>query len=237
MGPRRNGIGRLTVLGTAISFSLLIAAANSPTADRGIRILYPSPNSAHVGLIRIIIAADKSMASIPATLDEQPLSLKRMDFDESWQLPGRLKATSQAIGNRAETAIWTAGVALTTGTHRLMAGGQSVDIRAEKNRAAKMTEGLSRCWDHIMLVSQGSPTDCDACHEVNGTRLGTASTPKVCSPCHSETNVQLIHGHVPGPLSKCAQCHDPHGASRSKLLVDTKEKLCSKCHSAGHFRG
>lgn len=200
-------------------------------------MLYPAARSAHVGKIRLIVAAGRSTASVPASIDGKPVGLERMDFDNEWQLPGKLRATSALVGDRAETTLWVAEASPEPGNHRIVAGSESCDIHVALNRKSDLPPGWKWTWSHRRLDTPESGPDCAACHSRNENRIGSVMTPKVCAPCHDETSVQLIHGHVPGPLAKCAMCHDPHGASLPKLLVDTKAKLCTKCHSAGHFRG
>ncbi len=66
--------------------------------------------------------------------------------------------------------------------------------------------------------------------------LGGVKTPEACHACHAEADLQLKHSHIMDMLSRCWTCHDPHGSTRPKLLVDEKKKLCSRCHEAGHSK-
>lgn len=216
---------------------VLIAAAWPDDPVKGIRILYPAPQSINAGAVRIIVAADLSAPTPGGMLDGKPLPLTRMTFSESWALPGKLRATSARVGDRSGCALYAAQASLTPGPHEIAAGDSKVKVFALKDAKAAVPAGTVRGSAHRTLEREGAKLDCSSCHQQIGGQLGAVDTPTVCAPCHNDTSVQLIHGHVPAPLGKCAMCHDPHGAPLPKLLVNKKEVLCAKCHGSGHFRG
>lgn len=205
-------------------------AAALADAPQGVRILYPAGRSAcEAGPLRVVVATPLGTSRLAATLDGKPVALQRLTFADTWVLPGKLKATAERVGDRSAAALWVAQLDLKPGRHTLAAGGQKVQVCAGKAPA-----GWASAYAHKPAGT--GKTDCAGCHEMEGAALGAARTPKACASCHDEASVQLIHKHVAEPLARCAMCHDPHGAARPKLLVDAKEKLCSKCHESGHSK-
>lgn len=215
----------------------LLAAAGGQTpqsnAPGGIRILYPADHTVLNGISRLVVAAPLT-GKVTASLDGKPVTFHRMTFAASWVTPGRLKATSALIGERASTAVWASALKLSPGAHTLAVGGQRVEVRV---LARAIPPGWTQAYVHQPVKAESGRLDCAGCHESEAGVIGPAPTPASCAPCHDENAVQLIHHHVAEPLAKCAMCHDPHGAARPKLLVDDKQKLCSKCHESGHFKG
>lgn len=223
---------------TALSLLLLLAAgAQTPDPAKGVRILYPAPRSAHSSPVRLMIATEKSATTPAVKLDGKPVPMTKMTFAETWAIPSKLKRTAARVRDRAACVLWVAQITLAPGQHVVAAGDQKLPLLGVKNSSTPLAAGWTRASAHRLLPSGGHKQDCAACHELTDDALGSVATPNVCAPCHDETSVQLIHNHIPQPLAKCAMCHDPHGAALPKLLVDTKQKLCTKCHASGHFRG
>jgi predicted CXXCH cytochrome family protein len=214
---------------------VLAGAPAAPDADpaAGLRILYPPPRSAVSRPLRLIVATPKAAAAPAATLDGQALSLQRLTFDDAWQIPGKLKATAQLVGDRAAAALWAAALDLKPGTHTVLVGGQRLELWRGEGDPPK---DYTRLYSHQPLGEAAPKLDCGVCHEQKDDQLGAVSTPQACAGCHDEAAVQLRHSHVSEPLARCAQCHDPHGTPRPKMLVDAKPALCRKCHEAGHSK-
>ncbi len=209
----------------------LVPATAQPAA---VRLLYPANRVVVAELpFRLVLATALDAPAPVATLDNQPLPLHRLTFDRSWTTPSRLKATAAQVGDRAATALWAATVKLSAGAHRLAVGTQVLEVRAGKDSPPV---GWSAWQGHPVIAPDPEQPDCAACHEHEGETIGAAPTPRACDTCHDEASVQLIHQHVAEPLGKCAVCHDPHGATRPKSLVDDRKTLCRKCHDAGHAK-
>jgi predicted CXXCH cytochrome family protein len=77
---------------------------------------------------------------------------------------------------------------------------------------------------------------CLDCHKRAGDTLSAARTPSTCHTCHAEDDLPVIHRHVMDPFARCQTCHDPHGGDRPHMLKDAREKLCIRCHEAGHSK-
>jgi len=211
---------------------LLPALSALADSGSGVRILYPPSRSALPdGPVRMIVAAPLSLR-LSGTLDGRPLTLSRLAFADTWQTPGRLKVTDALIGDRSAAALWVASISLAPGNHTVVVGGQRLELCRPKGQAPA---GWTDFYAHRLTTN--AKLDCSGCHEITDGALGSAHTPDACAGCHDEGSVQLIHRHVSEPLGNCAMCHDPHGTSRPKMLQDTKEKLCSRCHEAGHSKG
>ena len=202
-------------------------------SSAGVRVLYP-PDRCMVrsGVVRLMIAAPRSLQRVPASLDGKPLALQRLPFAEAWVSPGALRPTAEAVGDRGETAVWVAQPKLAPGLHVASVAGRKLQLRV----GSIAPQGWTQLYAHRTVGPDTAKPDCSGCHDMAGGALGAARTPNACAACHDEAAVQSIHSHVPQPFARCAMCHDPHGASRPKLLVDDKRKLCSRCHDAGHSK-
>lgn len=237
--PRHRTAG-LAAAGLACAFLLAGTLAlggkqaAAPDASLTIRVLYPPDRCAVLsGALRVIVAAPKRLARLPARLDGKPLALQRMPFAATWLTPGAIRSTAEAVGDRAETAIWIAQPRLAPGRHTLAVVGPTLQFTVGK---ATPPVGWAAFHAHPALGGEPARPDCAACHDRTEGALGAARTPAACARCHDEAAVQSIHSHVPQPFARCAMCHDPHGASRPKMLVDDKHRLCSRCHEAGHAK-
>lgn len=205
------------------ALALLAGAGLAPTPRA--RLIYPAGGIARPAPLRVMAVAGPTDPAPKVLVDGKPLPLRKMRFDRAWLTPGRLKATGAAIGDRQKAALWVGTARLPKGAHRVALGAASV--------AAAIGGGTGSA--HIPVVP-GADLDCSGCHAMKGGALGAVDTPAVCSRCHTETNVQMIHKHVASALAKCGMCHDPHGATRARLLIDDRAKLCTQCHAAGHSK-
>jgi predicted CXXCH cytochrome family protein len=87
-------------------------------------------------------------------------------------------------------------------------------------------------------------TTCDICHTSNGSEHPKAGTkgfslseklPVLCYNCHTEfqenaEKFPVVHGPVNSALS-CLNCHNPHSSPSKKLVLDSSNALCLKCHN------
>ncbi len=252
----------LLALGGILSLASLwpvsrLTAQEPKPADRGreVHLLYP-PDGARVGVgaVPILLVAPADLSQPALLLDGKPLKAERLPFGRTWA--GRkLKAaapppaTSGTPTSKPRTinptaqALWVAAAPLTAGPHRLQAGASQARLVASPDaRDPKAPDGPNLLRVHQPLTAGPIGRTCDKCHEREegaagqAKALGLARTPKACAPCHPEDQVALVHRHVVGPLSRCGTCHDAHASLRPSLLVDAKEKLCTRCHEAGHFK-
>lgn len=221
--------------------AVLAAAPAAPDTDptAGLRILYPPTRSAVSRPVRLIVAAPQAADAPVGSLDGRPLTLGRLTFAGTWVLSGKLKETARLVGDRATTALWVAVLELAPGTHTVAVGDQQLALWSG---AGEPPKDYTRLHAHAPVgdaapgAGGAAKPDCSGCHGQTGDQLDTVPTPKACGGCHDEAAVQLRHRHVAEPLARCAHCHDPHGAVRSKLLVDVKPALCRRCHDAGHSK-
>jgi len=219
--------------------ALLVASAvTDPRAQTakstGGVLLYPVPRSVvKPGPVLIVAATPTGKALSAARLNGKRLALRKMLFDPEWQTTGLLP-TSAYIGSRSGTTLYCALVSLGPGAHMVQLGARKVQLLA--GVGSRLPPGWTRWYVHPPNVSTADNLGCGTCHEVKDSRLGPVALPERCAPCHSDTAVQVIHKHVTPPLARCAMCHDPHGSSRARLLTDSKEKLCTRCHAGGHSK-
>lgn len=203
------------------------------TVEEDVLILYPADRSVHRGPVQIIVAAPATARAVRATLNGKPLLLRRLPFDPEWVTPGAIEGTARILGDRQQRTLWVGSVSK-PGRHVVSAGSAaSVSFLLTRSPAPPH---FAAAYTHPPLPVPPGRSACVACHSIVKGRLGAAATPQSCSPCHSEVAVQLVHRHVAQPLARCGMCHDPHGAPLGKLLVDAREKLCIRCHSAGHSK-
>jgi predicted CXXCH cytochrome family protein len=213
---------------------ILAAAAHGwqPAAPR-YAVLYPPGRISVSGSVPIMVAGPRGGAAPVVKLDGRPVKLKRIGFADDWVTPGLLTATARRVGERQTAALWYAEATVKPGRRTLTAAGSS--------RALHVGAGAPKNWPvfhrHQPIAQKERSVSCSACHTWSGGALGRATMPDACAPCHPDTRVQAIHKHITPPLARCAMCHDPHGAVRAALLTDTKERLCSRCHAAGHSKG
>ena len=131
---------------------------------------------------------------------------------------------------------WTCELTIGPGTHVVRNGRQELlRIRRVEGGALRDTPEWPLLRPHV--VGSGQRLEpCAACHSTGSPLLGIARTPESCHQCHAEVQLPEIHRHVMDPLRRCASCHDPHGAARVGLLREPRDRLCVRCHEAGHSR-
>ena len=212
-------------------------------------ILWPADGCAvRVGTVQVVTVGRAGAGTPELRLDGQPLKLERFDFAPTWlSKPPRSASTkkltqaaaSPLLRSRQDKTIWTTVATLSPGQHAL-------ELDAAKTRLLRLTSqdgtnapsGWALWHPHPSPTKPEEPIQCASCHDVKtaatGTVIGRAKPPKNCFTCHNEVDLRLAHSHVLEPLSNCLMCHDPHGSTRPKLLIDTREKLCTQCHEAGH---
>ena len=81
---------------------------------------------------------------------------------------------------------------------------------------------------------------CLSCHDVHNPKtdenLLTASQPKLCFQCHTDTKANFdmpFHHPVNEGAVKCSDCHDVHGTFGANNLKATADQnmICTKCHA------
>lgn len=117
-----------------------------------------------------------------------------------------------------------------------------LDIPAELRKGgASVEKYCAPC--HRPLATQASSHfpaaefDCLSCHDAGATPPFRLLAEKdfgtgVCYGCHSEMKdvVDSSPSMHPPAADRCTACHDPHGSSERKLLVDDLKTVCGSCH-------
>ncbi len=223
----------IAVLGAAMAALLASATWMSASPSVAYVLLYPSGKTSHSGPIEIIVAGPSGGARPDVRLNGRPVRLERLRFAEDWVTPGAISQTASRLGDRHASDLWIGKAVVRAGRGALTVGKETVSLYGGK----ASPPGWQPYRRHPQVPARKEGSTCSGCHEMKAGDLGRASTPTSCSPCHSEVSVQTIHKHVAPPLARCAMCHDPHGSVRANLLTDAKEKLCTRCHAAGHSKG
>lgn len=217
------------------------------------RLLYPFDSTVLLTDAVQVIAIAKSLKSdLAITLDGQPMKLDRMQFSDSWlprnrqalsPLPGKSNrasaGTTYPAPGKSEEVVLLANATLAPGKHTIEADGLKALLfrsTVPDHHDAPVNWQVFR--SHPAPAKSAKTMSCQSCHKMQSAQsdflLGRAKTPDACQACHRLVDLRLIHAHVMDPLSDCSLCHDPHGTTWPSLLVDRKEKLCTKCHEAGH---
>ena len=217
------------------------------------QVLYPPAGSILTTAPALVVILGPDAVEPPAIqLDGRPLALERVPFAEAWKtIPAKipvpagnddLPLRSPLLAEKEGKAVWTAVETLIEGDHEITLDGAT--LVAFSSRESRATD--SESWDTPVLRVHGSPAthdearDCTLCHEAapagSEPSLGVAPVPGACSSCHAEVDLSLSHEHVMEFLAKCHMCHDPHAATRPKLLIDTREQVCAICHESGYAR-
>lgn len=65
-------------------------------------------------------------------------------------------------------------------------------------------------------------------------KLKEGAKGKICLTCHVSFQDKMKEPFVHTPLRRgeCSGCHNPHTSARKKLLGDTVERMCLRCHPA-----
>jgi len=81
---------------------------------------------------------------------------------------------------------------------------------------------------------------CSSCHNPHdGSQpkmIKGDSVNELCYSCHTEKRGPFLFEHAP-VREDCVSCHEPHGSSHKRLLVQKLPNLCWNCHltGSGHF--
>ncbi|MSU21319.1 MAG: hypothetical protein EXS30_07980 [Pedosphaera sp.] len=82
-----------------------------------------------------------------------------------------------------------------------------------------------------------SRMNCVQCHDPHGrdimkpsSGLAMARLNESCAQCHREQSRPVVFEHE-AMREGCTICHQPHGSINRKLLVQSDNNLCLKCHS------
>ncbi|MGE5609251.1 MAG: cytochrome c3 family protein [Bacillota bacterium] len=245
------------VVGVLLVSGGLVSRGNEKSANvtNGVAVLYPADEGiveGNVTLIMVVAPASKPQPTV--SVDGKAVGVERMAFSSIWttRLARISPASFAGQGNPAATLLLkdksdkvmlVAAVSLDEGRHVIDADGTKVSVFRKQAAGSKATpEGWSVFHTHQAQTTKDSAEAlaCERCHTMSradsGRVLGTVKVPGSCEECHSDVDLQLIHRHVLDSLSKCHTCHDPHGSTRAKLLVDDQEKLCTRCHEGGHSK-
>jgi predicted CXXCH cytochrome family protein len=227
----------------------------SPVAGNDVAVLYPRDGcivEGDVTLIMVVAPASKPQPTV--SVDGKPVGVERMAFSPIWITrltrinpasfsPQGNPAATSLLKDKSDKVMLVAAVSLAEGRHVIDANGAKVNVfRKQAAGSPTAPEGWPVFHTHQAQTTKDSAEAlaCERCHTMsradNGRVLGTVKVPGNCEECHTDVDLQLIHRHVLDSLSKCHTCHDPHGSTRAKLLVDDQEKLCTRCHEGGHSK-
>lgn len=224
----------------------------SPERPASIRLLYPPSGAVLTSNPAVVMILGPDAADPPGfRLDGEPLAVERIPFAEGWKavpakipLPAgsdNLPLRSPLLEDKDGKVIWAVATDLSDGDHVVTLDGAtlaSFSFRQPDEADSDTTEPVLRV--HGSPSSRADALDCAQCHDAPASEkaaaLGIAVTPQACNSCHEEVDLALVHEHVMEFLSKCQMCHDPHAATRPKLLIDTRETVCAMCHESGYAR-
>lgn len=89
---------------------------------------------------------------------------------------------------------------------------------------------------HHHLVLEGR-MNCGQCHDPHGRDifkpaggLAMAQLNENCAQCHREQTRPFVFEHE-ALREGCTVCHSPHGSVNRKMLVESDQNLCLKCHA------
>lgn len=76
----------------------------------------------------------------------------------------------------------------------------------------------------LLVFSQAYPKD--------KFRLKPGATGKLCTTCHAgfQEKLKSRFVHTPVKTGNCSSCHNPHASDHGKLLDESTDKVCFKCH-------
>lgn len=79
--------------------------------------------------------------------------------------------------------------------------------------------------------------NCVQCHDPHGADimkpaggLGLARLNQSCANCHRDQSKPFVFEHE-ALREGCTVCHSPHGSINAKMLVESDNNLCLKCHA------
>jgi len=249
----RNALTLAAALSVLSSPSVLSRTGVALAADAETRVLYP-PKGAVVTrnpVLMMILTVDGEVP--PAfELDGSPLPLHKMTLAEAWaSVPARiplaagdddLPLRSPLLATKDDKALWVTAEDLRPGEHTLERDGVTLSTFFFRDTQAldRDAEGDSLLRVHGSPATKADALNCAQCHGSAGpdaaATLGVVRIPESCHGCHDDVDLSLAHEHVMEFLAKCQMCHDPHGATRPSLLIDSREKVCGQCHEAGYAR-
>lgn len=112
---------------------------------------------------------------------------------------------------------------------------ERVEAERREKKVAAVDAGSApgKRSEHLPYVEKR----CNDCHNSNP-GAGSASDEgllvkpreELCLVCHKDLLTKPFH-HGPAAVGDCLACHLPHDSANPALLVLSKEKLCSKCHT------
>jgi DmsE family decaheme c-type cytochrome len=117
-------------------------------------------------------------------------------------------------------------------------GQQSATPVAEQNKQCLSChqQGLRMHWQGSQ--HQSADLACSSCHKIHIKKdpvLIKQTQAAVCFTCHGEQRAQLYRRSrhpIKEAKTICSDCHNPHGSSGEKLLVEeTINETCYRCHA------
>lgn len=237
----------MVLLPLALTIAAIVPpSTNNDAARRDLAVLYP-PDKAVVrtGSVRLVLLTPLKRKAPVVTLEGKPVKLTRVLFGEEWMTRTIRRGDGPAdrpplLDARADAALWAAMIPLKPGRSALAIDGAKRSIFRSARADGRDAPAKWVAYSPHLALSGGTDARCNTCHVQtvkDGTAvLGGVQTPEACHACHADADLQLKHKHIMDILSRCWTCHDPHGSSHPKLLVDAKDTLCSRCHEKGHSK-
>lgn len=128
-------------------------------------------------------------------------------------------------------------VSLSVGLNLLQAGGKNLRVFVLPNavmdtfRLPSGKEGQDLLFQSFRL-HPALDDGCEGCHTLEGGKLKAKDQKEACYGCHDDFSKaeegKKVFVHDPVAAGECTACHDPHFATRPKLLK--LEKGCYECH-------
>lgn len=139
-------------------------------------------------------------------------------------------STAEGTARAKDTGAFWFLVPLQPGLNTLELGGRRVQVFRTENG------GTAPAGFRPQRLHSGGISKCADCHE-DDLRVRVEGVPGVCLRCHEIAPNNPRHPgrpeddrHYRASTSRCSRCHDPHGATEPKLLLDATEALCGTCH-------
>lgn len=119
-----------------------------------------------------------------------------------------------------------------------MRSGCHIEVRRNERLHAPVAAGKCRECHRSRVEGHKGP------EHAKGEMTTPEADQALCLRCHRTTARELAAKHVHRPAARvsCGFCHDPHGATRPKLLrvfpkIGPQKSFCALCHAKKKFRG
>lgn len=238
---------------------ILLGLAVSPARgqeEAGPRFIRPADGTTvTAGLLEIAVLLPDPPGSLTLTLDGRAVAPKALALGSNSGSEPSGGSTTESLLLRLDPAQLAAGLKMAPvwvvvrnvapGAHELTFGPARVRFQATTLRMADIDTTAAFNSTSGTLYSAHPMTvagmlSCTACHQLNReaqpprfddmSTITPPETPAVCFRCHPEGKFLPDHAHRVEHLQFCQMCHDPHGASRPKLMKVPRHAVCKKCH-------